>query len=337
MKVAFLTYQYPPKSFWGGSFYAFRLTHALEDLGVDLLRIGPSHMRDDGVKLAATNFLHFAWRARKYIGNADLVHGNILADVFVTRKPCITTMHHPQKYDYQNNSLRKKVYENLEKRCFRKARKVITDTSISLKEFREIYGDGKIHSVPLGVDQVKKTEFGDPRKVLCATGLSARKGVEFVLHAAKELGDAEFYITGNGREKRRLESLAAAMRLRNIHLLGIVKQEKLELLYSECGVCIIPSIYEGFSLPILDGMAHKKAVITTNVGIASEVVENGRNGFLIEKRDPAIIASTIKRLVEDEKLFRRIAQRALSTSKKFSWKKTARETIRIYKTVLEHE
>jgi glycosyltransferase involved in cell wall biosynthesis len=334
MKVAFITYQYPPKSFWGGSFYALKLTHALEDLGVDLLRIGPSHMQDEGIKLTARNFFHFAWKARKQIGGADLVHGNILADVFVTSVPCVTTMHHAQKFDYPCSSMRKTIYEKVEERCFKKARKVITDSMASLRELEALHGDGKICSVPLGVDLVK-TDVGDPRKVLCATGLSARKGVELLLHTARELGNrADFYITGNGGEKQRLESLAARMKLKNMHFLGIVGGEELSLLYSQCGICIIPSIHEGFGLPVLEGMARGKAVIATNTGIAPEIIENGKNGFLINERNPKLVSSLIIKLAEDEKLFKKVAQRARETSRKFSWHKTARETIKVYKMAL---
>jgi glycosyltransferase involved in cell wall biosynthesis len=124
------------------------------------------------------------------------------------------------------------------------------------------------------------------------------------------------------------------MKLRNVHLLGVIKQDELELLYSECGVCIIPSIHEGFGLPLLEGMAHKKAVIATNTGIAPEIIENGRNGFIIKKRNPQLISSLILKLAENERLFRSIAQRAKETSRKFTWRNTAKETIKVYEMAL---
>lgn len=336
MKVSFITYQYPPKFWWGGAFYAYRLTRCLEDMGVDLVRIGPPHMPDDGIKIPAMNLLHFAWKARGYVGDADVVHGNILADLFVTGKPCVTTLHHPIRNDYVGNSPKKMFFQFWERRCCKKAKAVITDSLTSMKEFRKIYGWDKFYSIPLGVDRVSNAKFGDPTKVLCAVGMGPRKGISIMLDVARCLAEypVEFYVTGEGEERRYLESLATDMKLKNVHFLGVVEKEKLEELYRECGVCVIPSIYEGFSLPILEGMAHKKAVITTNVGVASEVVENGRNGFVVEKRDPALIASIIRRCIEDEKLFRRVAQNGLLTSRKLTWENTAKKTIQIYEKVL---
>ena len=337
MKVAFITYQYPPKHLWGGSFYAYKLTHALEDLGIDVVRIGPSSMCDKGIKISASNLLHFAWKAAKHVGRTDLVHGNILGDLFITKKPCVTTMHHPMKYDFPQNSFKKIAYLWMERKCFRKAKAVITDSQLARQEFINLYGnESKIYSIPSGVDPVKKPRLGDSCKVLCATGLGPRKGLELALHAAQCLAEhsVEFYITGDGAEKKHLESLAAHMKLKNIHFLGAVTREKLEVLYSECGICLITSTYEGFGLPILEGMAHKKVVITTNTGIAPEAIENGKSGFILEERDPNLIASIIMKLIKDKALFRKLALNAYTTSKKFTWGNTAKKTIEIYETAL---
>ncbi|NYZ75678.1 glycosyltransferase family 4 protein [Candidatus Micrarchaeota archaeon] len=311
MKIAFVSYQYPPRFVWGGSRYALEITNALEKLGVQVKRITSE----------TGGFFRFVVNARAQIGDADLVHGNILSDALIFRRPCVTTMHHPIRYDTKDVR-----YTVMEYMCFRKARKVITDSNISKAEFERMYGVGKVISIPLGVEQPEKPEIGDPKKVLCAAGVGKRKGTELLCKIADLMPKTQFYITG-GKD---------AYQTRNMHFLGrTTSKEKLELLYRECGICIITSLFEGFSLPILEGMAHKKAVVTTRVGIAPDAV-NGRNGFVAE-RDPSAFAGIIKRLQTDRSLFEKVCEEGYRTSKGYTWAKTAKMTIRVYEEVLERK
>jgi glycosyltransferase involved in cell wall biosynthesis len=336
MKVAFIAHQYPPQFHSGGAIYAYKLSHALEDLGVDITRISQSSMDDKGVKIHARNLLSFVLKARNHVKDVDLVHGNMLGDIVIFNKPCVTTLHHPMKYDRPPASLRWKISEAGERLCFMKAKAVLTDSKFSFVEFKKLYGNGKIHIIKLGVDQVRDAKLGDPHKILCTTGLGSRKGIELILQTAGALADGpqQFYLIGNGYEKPRFESLAAKMKLKNVHFLGVVSDEEIERLYSTCGLCIVSSLYEGFSLPLLDGMAHKKVAITTKVGIAPEIIENGKNGFMVERRDPQLIASIIRKLADDKKLLSRVAQKGYETSKSFTWRNAAKETLRVYEEVL---
>lgn len=67
-------------------------------------------------------------------------------------------------------------------------------------------------------------------------------------------------------------------------------------------VYVSPSVKEGFSWSVLEAMAAQVPVIATRVGAAPEMIEDGKNGFLIEPKNPEQIANAIQRLMSDERL-----------------------------------
>lgn len=91
------------------------------------------------------------------------------------------------------------------------------------------------------------------------------------------------------------------------------------------------SYFEGFGLPVLEGLSKGKAVITSNISSMPEV-----GGDAVCYADPYSveeIADAIRRLAEDDLYRERLEKLALGQASKFSYKKAAKETIEIYKKV----
>jgi len=118
-----------------------------------------------------------------------------------------------------------------------------------------------------------------------------------------------------------------------VHLAGYVLQEDLPALYSGATIFLFPSLYEGFGMPILEAMACGTPVLTSNVTSLPEVA--GDAAVQVDPLDVESIANGILRLVEDPTLRKLYVQKGLERVKEFTWEKTARETLAVYRKTLE--
>ena len=110
-----------------------------------------------------------------------------------------------------------------------------------------------------------------------------------------------------------------------------VEDEELPLLLSAAKAFVFPSLYEGFGLPILEAMSCGLPTIAFNSSSIPEVIGDG--GLLVNPNDPKDLLGAIQSLLANEELCKGLVQKGLAQAKKFSWEKTARETLEIYKRV----
>ena len=120
---------------------------------------------------------------------------------------------------------------------------------------------------------------------------------------------------------------------KNIILPGFVETEELVALYNLATVFVMPSLYEGFGLPILEAMACGCPVITTKEGSIPEVA--GDAAFYTDAYDSDKIAKDITEVFEDEKLRKELSITGLKQSSKFFWKKTAEKTVKVYESIVK--
>jgi len=120
---------------------------------------------------------------------------------------------------------------------------------------------------------------------------------------------------------------------KNIILPGFVETEELVALYNLATVFVMPSLYEGFGLPILEAMACGCPVITTKEGSIPEVA--GDAAFYTDAYDSDKIAKDITEVFEDEKLRKELSIAGLKQSSKFFWKKTAEKTVKVYESIVK--
>lgn len=114
----------------------------------------------------------------------------------------------------------------------------------------------------------------------------------------------------------------------NVILLKSIALADLPLLYNASILFILPSLYEGFGLPLIEAMQCGIPIIASNVSSIPEIV--GGAGILIDPEDTEDIGSAIERVIYDNELRKRIGNDALIQSRRFSWENTARETLSIY-------
>lgn len=115
----------------------------------------------------------------------------------------------------------------------------------------------------------------------------------------------------------------------NVDICGYISDEELEDMYRQAICLVYPSLYEGFGLPPLEAMARGTPVISSNNTSIVEVV--GDAGILIDPYSTDEIYDAIKMIAFDESQREKYSIMGLEKSKKFSWKKTAEQTLGVLK------
>jgi len=168
--------------------------------------------------------------------------------------------------------------------------------------------------------------------------LQPRKNYSRVIRALETLareGIVLHYAIAGGRgwmEAELHDSIARSGLQGRVQLLGLVDDADLPALYCSARLFIMPSLYEGFGLPLLEAMACGCPVITSNCSSLPEVV--GDAGILVDPQDTAGIARAIARLVQDKPLHRRFRAAGLQRVTGFTWAKSAAQLLEIYAQLL---
>ena len=314
----------------------------------------------------------FSWRVRKELAarrdQFDVVHDNQtfgtgLLGVMEDGLPLLGTCHHPITVDRaldlkhaptwrRRQQLRRWYgFLKMQMKVARQVPRILTVSSSSKRDIVEQYriADEQLEVVPIGVD----TEHFRPRPEIARvpgrimTTASADvpfKGllplVEAVAKVRTERPEAHLVVVG----KLRGESPVA----KAIDRLGVadavtfesgISNERMIELYAQAEVAVVPSLYEGFSLPAVESMACGVPLVATTGGALPEVVgDDGVTGLLVTPGDPGELAAAIERVLSDRELANRLADNARRrVLERFTWQTCAAATAEHYRWVIEQK
>jgi glycosyltransferase involved in cell wall biosynthesis len=168
-----------------------------------------------------------------------------------------------------------------------------------------------------------------------------KKGIDILLEAAKLLKSTEniiFIIGGEGGDKRFAEEFIKANRLDNCLLVGFTHYDKLPDLYSLSDVFVLPSrTGEGLPLTVLEAFASGLPVIATyNSGGHVEIINEGRNGFLIKPNSSEDLAEKISKLFENPTLCEFMGKNGRKLiENELTWDRNIEKLIDVYTSVYE--
>jgi glycosyltransferase involved in cell wall biosynthesis len=128
------------------------------------------------------------------------------------------------------------------------------------------------------------------------------------------------------------EAAAKSGFAQRIHFTGFVADEELLNLYNACDCFAFPSFYEGFGLPILEAMACGRAVACSNTSAMPEVADGA--GLLFDPHRPDDIAKALADILLDSELRGRMERLGLQRAAGFTWQKSARATLDVYREVV---
>jgi glycosyltransferase involved in cell wall biosynthesis len=132
------------------------------------------------------------------------------------------------------------------------------------------------------------------------------------------------------RTRQRAEAAGVAHRIR---LLGQVADEALPAIYQGATLFLYPTLYEGFGLPVVEAMASGVPVITSNTSALREIGEG--YAYLVNPLDVEALGRAIARTIADPQHRASLAELGRKRAREFSWERTAKRTLAVYKSVLE--
>lgn len=114
---------------------------------------------------------------------------------------------------------------------------------------------------------------------------------------------------------------------------GLGHIEDVNKIYEQCSVFVQPSVTEGFGIPVLEAMAHGRPVIVSEGCGSSELVENGKEGFIVPIRSPEALAEKVRYFYDRPDEVERMGQKARVTAMNYSWEKIGRQYEELYESV----
>ncbi len=256
----------------------------------------------------------------------------------------ILPLHFPGEYPRQQHYFRYFVPMVL-----RRSQAIIAVSERTKQDLVDTYriGADRIRVVPNGVDKSRyrtgidpawgKRKYGLGAYLLYVGNLLPHKNLPRLLEAfalvAKRFPH-RLVIAGkkDPRYYPALETGVKALGLEGrVSFLDYVPQEELPALYAGADLFILPSLYEGFGLPVLEAMASGVPVIASRAGSLPEVA--GEAAVLVDPSDVQGMADAVEAVLGDRGMREAMKQRGLEQVKRFSWGKTARMILEVLREV----
>ncbi|WP_136465433.1 glycosyltransferase family 4 protein [Flagellimonas onchidii] len=156
--------------------------------------------------------------------------------------------------------------------------------------------------------------------VLTVGRLNSQKAQDVLIKAfaSSKNGGWKLYLVGEGEERERLENLIDSYGLQQkVLLLGRV--EKMQEVYEKAKIFAFSSIFEGFPNALIEAMYFGLACVSTNCPTGpSDLIDNGKNGYLVEVNDIVALTKRLNTLMEDEGLRMSLGEKAQQTVSNFN-------------------
>lgn len=285
-------------------------------------------------------------------GSYDLLHLPYDSCVAWKRGKLVVTIHDVKPLLFCELASRRNVNSLVERLLvgdkWAKIDHVLTDSDCSRRDIidRLNLSQDRVTVVYPGVEldrfrpmPTDRTAHSSRPYVLCVTGGDPTKNVETLVQSFARLPRSvreshDLVLTGDFRRREDLRQLVAHADIEKQTIFsGVVNDERLVELYQQATLFVFPSRYEGFGLPVLEAMACSCPVICSNVSSLPEVA--GDAAILVDPLDVDGLARMMERVLTDTHLRQDLRERGLTQAAQFSWDRTARETIAVYKEVAQ--
>jgi len=117
----------------------------------------------------------------------------------------------------------------------------------------------------------------------------------------------------------------------DIILVGDANNDLLASLYTSATLLVMPSLYEGFGLPVVEAMSFGLPVVCADNSSLSEIADGA--ALLVDAYSPEDIFRKVERILEDGNLRLELSRKGLARAKDFNWEKTAEETLEVIESV----
>ena len=325
-------------------------------------------MRAGGFPEART----FGMRVRRELesrrGSFDIVHDNQSLSHSIGRLatqgwPVVASIHHPIAIDraldlHQETRFLRRLairrwygFAHMQSVVARSMPKIVTVSSSSRQDIVREYGIDESHIavIPVGVDSEVFRPYPEiqriPGRIMTTASADVPlKGLVYLLEAlAKvrtEYEDAHLVVVGRLRQQSPILSVLDRLGISDaVAFVSGESDQRIAQRYAEASCAVVPSLYEGFSLPAIEAMACRVPLIATAGGALPEVVgTNGATALLVPPADAGALASAITRVMREPRLGDELGaagrDRVLAL---FSWRACAEQTAQLYRTLLAEQ
>ena len=290
-------------------------------------------------KLKNPSFMLSALIKTKFSKNYDIIHAHhpIAALAFKGNSAKkVVTFH--GIFSNQIEMLHGKTAQNLSNKYEQNALKWADAVTAGSKEAFDYYSklESKVFFVPNAIDidsLSSKIDVRYDKQIIFVGRLSKEKGIHTVIKTAKNLpNDVDLIIVGSGPEENFV--VESIKNHKNIHYLGYQPKEKTIPLIRGSKLLIQPSLAEGISGSLLEAMACKTPVITTNIGGNVELFENNKSGILIEPENSEELLKKIVSLLDNPVKLEQISNSAFNTVQQYDWSNIGKKYLDLYEKLL---
>ncbi|KON34100.1 MAG: hypothetical protein AC479_02020 [miscellaneous Crenarchaeota group-6 archaeon AD8-1] len=245
-----------------------------------------------------------------------------------------------------------------EEKTIEKSNKIIAVSDFTRRELLKYYNikENKICVIHNGVDIIKfsppknkkkaKVELGFNEQdfnILSVGRLYARKGlftlIESMSIVARKFRNVKLIISGKGESNEMTKLVNYAKKLHvndKIIFTGYFPDTKLPKLYQAADIFAFSTFYENLPFAILEALSSRLPVVTTRVGGIPEMIDDGKNGFLVPPANSLDLAKKILYLLENPNAASEMAYQARKTIReKFDWQLIVKKVLRVYQETLD--
>ena len=316
--------------------------------------------------------LTFSLRARRHLAQRledfDVVHDNQclgwgLTGIQRLGLPVLATVHHPITVDrqaaldaartpWQKLSLRRWYgFTRMQARVARRLPRLLTVSEQSAKDIVEAFGveRDRMEVVHNGVDErcfkPRENVARVPGRIVTTASSDAPlKGLVPLLEAVaavRQRRDAHLVIVGHRNEGGTADLAMQRLGLADdaVRFVSDLTDDELAELLASAEVAVVPSLYEGFSLPAIEAMACGTPLVATTGGALPEVAgRDGETALLVAPGEPGPLSEAITRLLGDANLRDRIGEAGRRrVLERFTWRVAARRTLEEYAALADVE
>jgi glycosyltransferase involved in cell wall biosynthesis len=330
----------------------------------------PEEVAVERVPVGRTDWIGFGWHAARYLRSHqpdfDIVHfadvhfahayrGPFIASAFQSFRQRLTS-HHGQPYHthWRNYLFRMAYYHGarwlMEQPSVHRAQHLIMPSAATQQEFIDHYGVEPSRStlVYLGIDTQRfdflpakaqarrQLRLPDDVPVLLYVGFSTpRKGVEYLAQALGQMQIRAYLMMVGKWEANYQERFQSALgsASERVRIAGYVTDKELLTYFAAADAFVLPTLLEGFGIPLVEAMAAGIPTVTTDGGAAAEIV--GPAGLTVPAGEAESLASALDNLLMSPDLASRLSQAGRTRARiMFDERRTAGQVESVYGQVL---
>ena len=274
----------------------------------------------------------------KFKKNNDIVHAHNIPSAKAMKNASgkkILTIHgiYSQQVKNLHNKTTSKIATSYEKEALRWADAITVVSNDAFDYYKKL--GLNVYHIPNSINIQSLTTKSDRRyekQIIFAGRLSQEKGIDVLCELIELLpSDINLIILGSGPK----ENLIKNIKKPNVNYLGYLPKNETISLIRGSDILIQPSLIEGISSTILEAMACKTSVITTNVGGNKEIIENNQNGILIEPNNPQKLLEEILNLFSNPEVKIKLIDSAYTNVQKYDWKRIGKLYLNLYNELLK--